>query len=167
LKHRNIREIAELLGIAAIVASLVFVGLQLRQSDQMAKAEIEATYGMMSIEIAALISDHSDVWSRGNAQEELNAADAVVFENLVIAVNDSYYSNFRQTWQIEGEESAIEYLHDFSGFLYRHPGVRQVWSKREAYLQRYRVALSSNIEETSLYIDTILSSLDELDRIQP
>ena len=53
MEHRKIREIAEILGIAAIVASLVFVGLQLRQSDQIARAEIQATFGLMSIEIAA------------------------------------------------------------------------------------------------------------------
>jgi len=167
LEHRKIREIAEILGIAAIVASLVFVGLQLRQSDQIARAEIQATFGLMSIEIAALISEHSDVWVRGDAQEELSDADTVVFENLVLAVNDSMYSNFWQTWQIDGEQSALEYLHDFSGFLYRHPGVRQVWTEREANLQRYRIALGSNVEDTSLYVETILNGLDELDRIQP
>ena len=167
MEHRKIREIAEILGIAAIVASLVFVGLQLRQSDQMARAEIQATFGMMSIEIAALISEHSDVWIRGDAQEELNDADAAVFESLVIAVNDSNYSNFWQALQIDGEQSALEYLHDFSGFLYRHPGVRQVWSEREANLKRYRIALGANVENTFLYVDTILNSLDELDRIKP
>ena len=167
MEHRKIREIAEILGIAAIVASLVFVGLQLRQSDQMSRAEIQATFGMMSIEIAALISDHSDVWIRGDAQEELNDADAAVFESLVIAVNDSNYSNFWQALQIDGEQSALEYLNDFSGFLYRHPGVRQVWSEREANLKRYRIALGANVEHSSLYVDTILNSLDELDRIKP
>ena len=84
----------------------------------------------MSIEIAALIRDHSDVWIRGDAQEELNDADAAVFESLVIAVNDSNYSNYWQAWQIYGEQKAVENLADFSGFLYRHPGVRQVWSER-------------------------------------
>lgn len=167
MEHRKVREIAEILGIAAIVASLVFVGLQLRQSDKIARADIQATFGMMSIEIAALISDHSDVWIRGDAQEELNDADAAVFENLIIAVNDSNYSNYWQAWQIYGEQSALEYLDEFSAFLYRHPGVRQVWSEREDNLKRYRIALGSNIEEASLYVDTILNNLDELDRLQP
>jgi len=167
LEHRNFREIAELLGIAAIVASLVFVGLQIRQSDQMARAEIQAAFGMMSIELAALINDHSDVWVQGNAQEAMNDADAAVFENLVIALNDSTWSNFQQTLQIEGEESAITFLHDFSLFLYHHPGARQAWSRREANLKRTRIILGSDTNGTSLYVDTILSGLNELDRIQP
>jgi len=165
LESRNIREIAELLGIAAIVASLVFVGLQLRQSDQIASAEREATYGMMSIELAALISDHADVWVRGDAQEKLSEADAVVFERLVVAVNDQNYSAYRQLQQMAGEEGAREFLRGFSMYLYRHPGARQVWSEREANLQRDRIALGLKVE--SIYVDTILSGLDELDRIQP
>lgn len=163
----NWKEFAEILGIAAIVASLVFVGLQLRQSDQIARAEIQATFGLMSIEIAALMTDHSDVWVRGNAKEELNDADTAVFENLVIALNDSIYSNFWQMWQIDGEQRALDYLQDFSGFLYRHPGVRQVWSEREANLKQYRIALGSNAEEDYVYVETILDNLNELDRIQP
>ena len=167
MEHRKIREIAEILGIVAIVASLVFVGLQLRQSDKIARADVQATFGMMSIEIAALISDHSDVWIRGDAQEELNDADAAVFESLVIAVNDSNYSNYWQAWQIYGEQKAVENLADFSGFLYRHPGVRQVWSEREDKLKRHRIVLRGNVEPPNLYVDTILNNLDELDRIQP
>ena len=163
----NWKEVAEILGIGAIVASLVFVGLQLRQSEQIARAEIQATFGMMSIEIAALMTDYSDVWVRGNAQEELNDADTAVFANLVTALNDSIYSNFWQMWQIDGEQRAIDYLQDFSGFLYRHPGVRQVWSQREANLKRYRIALGSNAEENYVYVETILDNLNELDRIQP
>ena len=161
------KDLLEGIGFAAIVASLVFVGLQLRQSDQIARAEIQATFGMMSIEIAALMTDHSDVWVRGDAQEELNDADTAVFESLVIALNDSIYSNFWQMWQIDGEQRAIDYLQDFSGFLYRHPGVRQVWSQREANLKRYRIALGSNAEENYVYVETIFDNLNELDRIQP
>jgi hypothetical protein len=41
--------IAELIGIAAIVASLVFVGLQMKQTE----------------DVATLISQNPDVWLRG------------------------------------------------------------------------------------------------------
>ena len=167
MENRNIREIAEILGIAAIVASLVFVGLQLRQSDQIASAEREATYGMMSIELAALISDHSDVWVRGDAQEELSDADAVVFERLVVAVNDQNYSAYRQLRQMTGEEGTLDFLRGFSIYLYRHPGVRQVWSESEDKLKRHRIVLHGNVEPPNLYVDTILNNLDELDRIHP
>ena len=40
MKIVNWKDIAELIGIAAIVASLVFVGLQMKQSDKIALSEI-------------------------------------------------------------------------------------------------------------------------------
>jgi hypothetical protein len=36
LSHNNLRDIAELIGIAAIVASLIFVGLELQQARKIA-----------------------------------------------------------------------------------------------------------------------------------
>jgi hypothetical protein len=168
LKSTTIREMAELFGIAALVATLVFVGLQLRQSDQIARAEIEATLGMMSIELAALISDHSDVWARGATEEELSDADTVVFENLVVAVNDARYSAFKQIVQTGDEEIAFRTLHGFAAYLHRHPGARRVWTKREAELQKNRKILDpAAIEQNSGYADTILSDLKKLDQLQP
>jgi len=38
LKPTNWKDIAELIGITAIVASLIFVGLQLKQSQEIAMA---------------------------------------------------------------------------------------------------------------------------------
>jgi hypothetical protein len=168
LEFKKFRAIAEILGIITIVVSLLFVGLQIRQSDQIARAEIDASQGMMSIELAALISDHSEVWARGAAQEELNDADAVVFENLVMAVNHVNYSLFWQVTQNDSEANGMGYLHDFSGFLHRHPGARQVWIEREAKLKKYRITLApGTMEYNSVYVDTILSDLDKLDRMQP
>ena len=81
----------------------------------------------MAIEFAALISDHSDVWARGVAQEELNDADKVVFENLVIAKNEATYSFFAQSREIEGLDGALGNVVIFALFLHRHPGARQFW----------------------------------------
>ena len=53
--NSNWREIAELFGIAAIVASLVFVGLQLRQDRQIAKSDSLVAQQILDVEIAALL----------------------------------------------------------------------------------------------------------------
>jgi hypothetical protein len=158
----------EILGATAIVGSLVFVGMQLQQAQQIAMADAASVRGMMAIEFAALISDHSDVWARGVAQEELNDADKVVFENLVIAKNDAAYSNFDNTREIDGIDNAISELHIFAYFLHRHPGARQFWVEREADLKKYRAVFDpTSIEFVSPYVDTILGDLEELDRKQP
>ena len=158
----------EILGATAIVGSLVFVGMQLQQAQQIAMADADSVRGMMAIEFAALIGDHSDVWARGIAEQELNDADKVVFENLVIAKNDATYSNFAQVRQIDGLDEAVEGVHQFSAFLHQHPGARRLWIEREANLKKYRAVLDPTATEfVSPYVDTILGDLEKLDRMQP
>ncbi len=42
MKEANWKDLAELVGIAAIVASLIFVGFQLKQERAIARAELQA-----------------------------------------------------------------------------------------------------------------------------
>ena len=164
----NLRSMTEILGAMAIVGSLVFVGMQLQQAQQIAMADADSVRGMMAIEFAALIGDHSDVWARGIAEQELNDADKVVFENLVIAKNDATYSNFDNSREIDGLDNAINELHDFAYFLHQRPGARRLWIEREANLKKYRAVLDpTSTEFVSPYVDTILGDLEKLDRMQP
>ena len=78
MKSVNWRALAEVVGIAAIVASLIFVGLQLRQSQDIALSELGASRHASRIELNNAISDHADIWARGNAGDELDHADSVV-----------------------------------------------------------------------------------------
>lgn len=75
LKASNWKDVAELLGIVAIVASLVFVGLQIRQDRAIAEAQVFAEQDAVVIEMANLISANRDLWLRGLRGDELSAAD--------------------------------------------------------------------------------------------
>ncbi|MDX2478727.1 MAG: hypothetical protein QNK24_00150, partial [Desulfuromusa sp.] len=59
------KDIAELIGITAIVLSLVFVGLQLRQSQLIAHSEIALQELESTIEAHSQINDYVDVWVSG------------------------------------------------------------------------------------------------------
>ena len=78
--------------MVAIVASLIFVGLQMRQSQQIAIADMMSANSSASIELASLMSDHSEVWVIGIAGEELEDSDAEVFKNIVGALGENAYS---------------------------------------------------------------------------
>lgn len=81
MKFEQWNEIAELVGTDAVVASLIFVGLQLQQTQQqlqqdqkIATAEMNSSYVANLIESNNAIADNIDVWLRGNAGEELGPA---------------------------------------------------------------------------------------------
>ena len=79
----NWRELVELLAIVAIVASLVFVGMELRQSRAISISEGNLANAQIQIERNNAINDHSIIWTRGNSGEPLAENEAVIFQNLV------------------------------------------------------------------------------------
>jgi hypothetical protein len=159
--------VAELLGMVAIVASLIFVGLQMRQSQQIAIADMMSANSSASIELASLMSDHSEVWARGIAGEELEDSDAEVFKNIVGAVGENAYSKQDQYRRLGDDESADVMVHDFAAYLHDRPGVRRAWTEREASFKNSRgLLIPQAVEDVSGYVDTIMKDLAELDRIE-
>jgi hypothetical protein len=84
LANTNWKDIAELLGIAAIVASLIFVGLQMKQSQQIAASAVAQarTSDSLAIRLApidspALRSAQAKVW--GMTEGELTADEQVAY----------------------------------------------------------------------------------------
>lgn len=164
---KKFNEVAELLGMVAIVASLIFVGMQLRQSQRIALAEVEAANSATSIELASLLSDHSEVWVRGIAGEELEGADAEVFESIMVTLSDSAYSKQEQFRLLGDDQLAGAVVHEFAAYLHDRPGARRAWTEREASLKNSRSLLDPlAVEVVSDYVDTIMKDFTELDRIE-
>ena len=82
MKISNWKETAELIGIAAIVASLIFVGLQMRQAAEIARAELVSGNLASEIEASAVYIENADIWRRGNAGEDLDANESVIFQGF-------------------------------------------------------------------------------------
>ena len=83
MKSISWKEIAELIGIAAIVASLLFVGVELRQSQQIALNEAGFVALTAYIDTRNAENENSDVWIRGNLGEELERSEMAIYENLI------------------------------------------------------------------------------------
>ncbi len=167
MKTMDRKEVVELTGLAAIVASLIFVGMEIRQSQDIAMAEGYSTYFATRIEVANSIKEHSDVWRRGAAGEELSSSEMVVFSILVHQLNTNAIQAFLHAWQVSGEEEARFTARDFAGFLYQNPGARAVWSEREDNLSAYRVLHQDVVVSGDEWTNIIREYLAELDRLKP
>ena len=86
MPSRNWRDIAELIGIGAIVASLIFVGLQLQQSQEIAVGAQyqERAHAALQNYLSQIQSDHA---LRDRGQRLINAASSgsypIVIKNLI------------------------------------------------------------------------------------
>ena len=167
MNFKKFNEIAELVGIIAIVGSLAFVGMQLRQSQLIALAEVEGAYAIASIEMASLMNDNSDVWHRGTTNGELDASEALVFEGIVTALSDRAWAMQNQYKLLGDDENAEAVVHAFAAFLHARPGARRIWTEREAELKRSRgILLPEALEATSTFVETIYEDLATLDRYE-
>jgi len=89
MKKSTVKDIVELIGIAAIVASLVFVGLQLQQDRLLVRSQV----GAVSLEFAATIHlamsdpDISDPWAKMlNQPQNLSPSEILRIDGYLDAV---------------------------------------------------------------------------------
>ena len=166
MKFEQWNEIAELVGTVAVVASLIFVGLQLQQTRQqleqegkIALTEMNSNHVANVIESDNAIIQNVDIWLRGNAGEELSRAEQEIHARLVHMTNDKAYYDVLALRRLDTEEEANLVAAAFAGFLYENPGAKRVWRDREQWLGRYRRMVEPKERTTSSWIELIESHL--------
>ena len=124
MKISDWRQIAELIGIVAIVASLIFVGLQIRQEHTIALAQNAADFDDTMIEYARVINASREVWIRGLEGAELSPEDQVTFESVAFAVWQKFTGLYRRN-RFLNQGSGMLAARQFAGELYTYPALRQ------------------------------------------
>ena len=141
LKFADWKNIVELVGIAAIVGSLIFVGLQLQQADKIARSEADNSVADRYIEIRNTIIENAEVWEKGNSGSELSASDRVIYSNLIKNLNTQYIWSWRTSRHLGGDEEF--HIAELAGFLFDNPPALEVWESLQSDLDRYQTPLVS------------------------
>ena len=163
LKPTSWKSVAEFVGISAIVASLIFVGLQLRQEQAIA---IVDTYGSIteSNEAAlALISAHPKIWKKGLLGDELSVSDEIVFSGMVRAVM-SHFQHMVIRFVRIGPLDADRLLHNYAYAIYIFPGLRRQWEADSQFLDHRNAAQNRSVGYFNMrpQISEYLSNFDNL-----
>ena len=79
MNHKEWLPVAELLGIIAVVASLIFVGLEIKQSREIARAEWTGILSQEQIAIDGLLMEQPEVWRKGCVGDDLSPAERTIF----------------------------------------------------------------------------------------
>ena len=159
MKKDSWKDWLEGVGIVAIVASLLFVGLQLRQSQKIALAE--GYFSILSIrnDLSRSIRADLNTWNKAISGEKLSPDEALIFATLVNQINESRYLEYIATREIAGEDAARPVMHDFAIFMYSNPAAKSVWLAREDYLVNYRKEVNPDGDNLSYWRDAIISDL--------
>jgi hypothetical protein len=137
LKLEIWKELFEVVGLTAIVASLVFVGIELRQSRAITIGEGNLTNAQIQIESNNAINEYSTIWTRGNSGEPLAENDAAIFQNLVRNKAIHAFMEYARLGQLEFDEATEEVTALFSVFLFQNPGAREVWRQDEGFMANH------------------------------
>lgn len=166
MKFEQFNEIAELVGTVAVVASLIFVGLQLQQTQQqLEQAEDIARTEMNSSHVANVIENNNaviqnlDIWLRGNTGEELSTAEQEIHALLVHMRNERAYYAAEGLRRLESDEIADLEAAAFAAFLYENPGAKRVWRDREQWLGKYRRLVQPEERTTPDWVELIETHL--------
>jgi hypothetical protein len=122
------KHIIELLGIVAIVASLIFVGFQLRQDREIAIAETFLSILSSEIDLQDTSSEHAELWEKANNGEELTDVEARIFQDLIVSFDKQANISRAQLNRLGHTLAARDRVIDFASFLYQNPGARLAWT---------------------------------------
>ena len=127
MNDAKLREWLEIVGILAVVASLVFVGLEIRQSGRAAYDESISSDFEAIVNVETAIVDNADVWLRGCRAEELSDADQMKFTRLYTIYEFMYFMRWLRVVDGVGGGTEDLALDNMAWNLYRSKGLQREW----------------------------------------
>lgn len=135
MKALDWKNIAELIGIAVLVASLLFVGLQLQQDREIATAQLFADYDNTLLEWGGLISDNRDVWVRGLKGKELDEAERAAFFTLGGTFFFKEGGRFARARAMSSYSPSLV-VNYVAQTMFNYPALETVWRQQPFVLQQ-------------------------------
>ena len=161
---RDWKTIAESLGILAVVVSLIFLALEVRQNSQIGRAEIANTTIQTYSQIREPLLAQSDVWVRGCMGEELSDAERATFAHI-FRVHTLYLYWF---W-VTSEDSILEFDRTHSVYAYaanyhRFPGFAAMSDSQAEWFKNID---SNSPENVNDFVNAVSERIVFLREIEP
>ena len=154
-----------MVGIAAVVASLIFVGLQLRQSEDVAYMAYADSAMATGIDRATFMAEHSDIWHRACLGEELDPGEQIIANAIYFRYVQSAFMHWYQAQTVEISRFGGRPVIDaYAANMHRYPGFRQI---AESYEDWREQGLRFGTPIAEQWLDQIQQRLIELERLEP
>lgn len=165
LKKVDWKGTAELIGLAAIVASLIFVGLQMRQDQEIAETQAYIDAAAVVTELNQFIENNKEVWIKGLDGGELSTEDELTFHVLNRAIYLRKISHWERARRLDtGNPDFIAQSYAFDINVY--PGLRRFFEEVTVGLEESRRPFG-HTRRGDTFTSAVEESLAELDRDPP
>lgn len=124
------RELVEVIGVVAVVLSLVFVGFELRFSSTVARTETYGVGNEINANLQSVIVENADVWQRGCMGEQLTDEERAIFAHILSMYDNRSFVLFArsQTGLLGRDPESIALGSAIQ--RYRYPGFNEMWVQR-------------------------------------
>lgn len=161
---KNWKSIAELVGISAIVASLIFVGFQLRQDRSIAQAAVFSESENSVNGLVEILTSNREIWVNGLKGEPLTEVEQAAFDNMVWALHTRRFGQYQRNLRL-GVFPA-HYAIEFYAFdIYQYPGLRRSFERRIATVSKRSSVFDR--PDAGGFQTLLLEKLAELDASKP
>jgi len=138
MKAVPLKVIVELVVVFSLIASLVFVGLQIKHDREVASVASVATASNDRKYMAELISENAEVWVKGLAGEPLTEIEKTIFRSLAFAYNLDHYASWYRARQLKHRNPG-QFSTEFASVLVRNPGLLANWRETRERSAQNRV----------------------------
>ena len=143
-----------------IMASLVFVGIQLKQTDEIASVEGQDNAVQRHYDMLSLMTEYAEVWQRGCSGEELSPTERVQFAKIFTVYGNNNFAGWRRLELSSYRDSNSDFnINAFAANVHRYPGFAAAYRSRIAwdqtgfgedlgpFFKKYLLHISNRIEE--------------------
>lgn len=154
--------------MTAIVASLIFVGIQLQQDRNIAESELLISDQELELVFAQLVQEDPDVWRKGLAGEELTEDEEVIFDLIAQTLFRMNANSSRRSFVFDGRTIGSEGGDplNYAFFIYANPGLRD-WFYRLVERRGIVDRAFGGTGELRFFPVRVRERLLELDEAQP
>jgi hypothetical protein len=142
----NLKAWLESIGIVAVVASVLMLGYEIRQSRDASMAERYAASAEVEASIRDSIAAHADVWQRGCVGEDLSVTDRTIFNNLVWAYTFRYFMRWLADRSLVGAGAGDTFVDGVATNVRDYPGFRRAWRALE-WTPEYADAVERRVKQ--------------------
>ena len=142
--------IGELVGGIAVIITLIYLALQIRQNTSSIEAATEQSTMDHEMAMYTLVAEHPSIYRRGSqCLSDLDADELVVFEHLMGAIMTQMYGACAQYRRKLLSESVWQtYLLEWEDYS-NLSGFQEAWKSLEkCYPPEFRQALNQSLEKS-------------------
>ena len=165
MKSPNWKDLIEIVGITAIVASLIFVGLQMRQDQQIAVAQAYIDASAVVTDLNQYLEINKEVWIKGLDGAELSLVDELTFYALCRTIFLRKIAHWERAKSLDASNPdfiAQRYAYD----IHVYPGLRRFFEGVIESFDERRSAFGVTRSDDT-FTSAVEASLAELDRNPP